>query len=101
MSSIYPRQGPPAAPINPNSTEYCDLKALGRIPSTDPIPNLGPVTIAVVWSFLAVSTVFLALRLYCKVWKSRGLWWDDYVLVVSWVCLLRFSSLQVPRFRFR
>lgn len=33
----------------------------------------------------ALSTVFLALRLYCKLARHRRLWWDDHVLIISWV----------------
>ncbi|KAK4187673.1 hypothetical protein QBC35DRAFT_434621, partial [Podospora australis] len=87
------RQMGPGPSINPNSTEYCDLKILGKLPPNTPIPNLGPATISVVWSFLAVSTVFLVLRLYCKIWRSRGLWWDDYVLAVAWLSFLADAIL--------
>lgn len=43
-------------------------------------------TNAGIWTLYAGATVFLALRLWCKITRRRGLWWDDYILVVSWVC---------------
>ncbi|KAK3385617.1 hypothetical protein B0H63DRAFT_501452 [Podospora didyma] len=40
------------------------------------------------WLLVSISGLFLALRIYCKYLKHRGLWWDDYVLVGSWLALL-------------
>lgn len=37
------------------------------------------------WALFAGATVFLVLRLWCKVTRRHGLWYDDYILVVSWV----------------
>lgn len=37
------------------------------------------------WSLFAGATVFLFLRLYCKLTRRHGLWYDDYVLIVAWV----------------
>ena len=42
-------------------------------------------TNAGIWTLFAGATVFLVLRLWCKITRRRGLWWDDYILVVSWV----------------
>ncbi|KAK4204536.1 hypothetical protein QBC40DRAFT_303418 [Triangularia verruculosa] len=79
---------PSTSPPHPSSTEYCDLKALGLLPPDYPMPDRGPIVSRTVWAFLAFSTVFIALRVYCKKWRSRGLWWDDYVLIVSWLMLI-------------
>jgi hypothetical protein len=47
----------------------------------------GPRLIASCW-FLAISSgILLFLRTYCKVWRSRGLWFDDHLLLASWVAL--------------
>ncbi|KAH8891803.1 hypothetical protein GQ53DRAFT_746288 [Thozetella sp. PMI_491] len=47
------------------------------------------ITIAgVVWALHALSGIFVALRLYCKVTRSRGIWIDDIFLVVAWFLLL-------------
>ncbi|KAF5003893.1 hypothetical protein FDECE_9598 [Fusarium decemcellulare] len=35
----------------------------------------------------AAAAVLLFLRIYCKLWRGRGLWWDDHLLIASWVAL--------------
>jgi len=47
--------------------------------------DLGYQIDVVSWTLTAVSGIILALRLWCKWFKHRGLWWDDNLLVVSWV----------------
>jgi len=37
-----------------------------------------------VWVLISVSTLFLAIRLWCRQ-HFATLWWDDLVLAVSWV----------------
>lgn len=39
----------------------------------------------VIWLLIALSGLFLALRVYCKFLRHRGLWWDDNLLIASWV----------------
>ncbi|PKS06304.1 hypothetical protein jhhlp_007052 [Lomentospora prolificans] len=58
----------------------------------------GPNLNAANWSLIGVSAVFLVLRIYCKTTASRGLWWDDHLLLVSWLALVcngTFSSINV------
>ena len=45
----------------------------------------GPLLLSVSWSLTVVSSLFLALRLYCKVRTRRNLWWDDAILIAGWV----------------
>ncbi|KAF6838502.1 hypothetical protein CMUS01_04577 [Colletotrichum musicola] len=52
--------------------------------SKDPSPRV----VSSIWVMLAVSTVFLFLRVYCKKIRCRGLWVDDYLLIASWILLL-------------
>ncbi|KAF7856194.1 uncharacterized protein EAF02_011453 [Botrytis sinoallii] len=40
-----------------------------------------------IWSLFGGATVCLVLRLWCKL-RRQGLWWDDYILILSWVVLL-------------
>jgi hypothetical protein len=40
---------------------------------------------AVCWPLLAVAGIFLGLRVYTKIARHRGLWWDDHLLIASWV----------------
>ncbi|KAI0815922.1 hypothetical protein GGR55DRAFT_630969 [Xylaria sp. FL0064] len=48
----------------------------------------GVVLNAVNWTLTALAAVFLSLRVYCKISRSRGLWWDDYVLIAAFITLL-------------
>ncbi|KAK0717511.1 hypothetical protein B0T26DRAFT_710099 [Lasiosphaeria miniovina] len=48
----------------------------------------GSKILATTWALTGLSAVFLAVRLFCKLRTKRRLWWDDYVLVLSWVMLL-------------
>jgi hypothetical protein len=51
--------------------------------------DYGPQVNFVIWLLTALSAAFLALRVYCKFLRHRGLWWDDHVLIASWVSVLR------------
>ncbi|KAK4148684.1 hypothetical protein C8A00DRAFT_47524 [Chaetomidium leptoderma] len=53
-------------------------------PSTD----FGPQINFTLWLLTALSSAFLALRVYCKFLRHRGLWWDDYLLIGSWLALV-------------
>jgi hypothetical protein len=37
------------------------------------------------WCLQAGATVFLAARLWTKLTRRHGVWWDDYILIVTWV----------------
>ncbi|KAK4240614.1 hypothetical protein C8A03DRAFT_31321 [Achaetomium macrosporum] len=50
--------------------------------------DLGPQLNLVFWLLTGLATVFLAFRIYCKLHRGRRLWWDDYILVASWVSLV-------------
>ncbi|KAK4149827.1 hypothetical protein C8A00DRAFT_37577 [Chaetomidium leptoderma] len=54
----------------------------------------GPYLLRVVWALAGLSSLFLGLRLYCKLSRRlRRLWWDDYVLLASWIALIYSISL--------
>ena len=53
--------------------------------SVDPHDYIGVKHATISWVLTGVATAFLALRIYCKQWRHRGLWWDDYILLASWV----------------
>lgn len=40
------------------------------------------------WILFAASTVFLGLRLWCKLTRRHGLWYDDYVLLTAYLVLM-------------
>ncbi|KAK0712393.1 hypothetical protein B0T26DRAFT_648687 [Lasiosphaeria miniovina] len=69
-----------ASPGTPLPTDYCALKYAGL--TSGPIPDQGQRSLAAIWSLVALSTLFLALRIYCKIWRLRKLWWDDWVCFV-------------------
>ncbi|KAH6999262.1 hypothetical protein BKA56DRAFT_469408 [Ilyonectria sp. MPI-CAGE-AT-0026] len=50
------------------------------------------------WTLFAGATVFLALRLWVKVTRRHGQWYDDYILIVSWIVLLANNILIVYQF---
>ena len=54
-------------------------------PTINLAENQGPSIISSTATLTVLCTLFLALRIYCKLSRSRGLWWDDHFLVVSWV----------------
>ncbi|KAI8943051.1 hypothetical protein NX059_001087 [Plenodomus lindquistii] len=41
-----------------------------------------------IWTLFAGATLFLALRVWIKLTRRHGLWWDDHILIVSWFILL-------------
>jgi hypothetical protein len=49
----------------------------------------------VIWILAALSTIFLALRLYAKLYRNRKFWWDDHFLVASYV---RLTGRNCPTF---
>jgi hypothetical protein len=55
--------------------------------SNDVPPNRAVTLHSVLWVLSGVTTVFICLRLFCKLRERRVLWLDDYFLVVSWVHL--------------
>lgn len=40
------------------------------------------------WTMLVIATIFLVLRLYSRLSRSKSLWWDDYILIISTALLV-------------
>lgn len=38
-----------------------------------------------IWTLFTGASLFLGLRLWCKISRRYGMWFDDYILIVSWV----------------
>jgi hypothetical protein len=55
--------------------------------------DYGPQLNAVIWLLVSVSGLFLFTRLYLKKCQNRGLWWDDWILLASWIALTIQASL--------
>ncbi|KAI0879872.1 uncharacterized protein GGS22DRAFT_103692 [Annulohypoxylon maeteangense] len=56
-------------------------------------PSAGHWIDTVVWILITFATTFLGLRVFCKFKRSKGLWWDDWVLIASWVVLIASGAL--------
>lgn len=41
---------------------------------------------AIAWTWFSLSTVFVASRVYSRLALTRNLWYDDYFIVLTWVC---------------
>ncbi|KAK2059006.1 hypothetical protein LY76DRAFT_482545, partial [Colletotrichum caudatum] len=50
--------------------------------------------LASTWIMVGTSAVLLFLRIYCKIWRGRGLWWDDHLLIVAWTSLAISVSIN-------
>ncbi|CAK7225607.1 hypothetical protein SCUCBS95973_005923 [Sporothrix curviconia] len=57
--------------------------------------NYGPQLVVLTIALVLASALFLALRIYLKVSHRRGLWYDDYLLVASWIALTAGVILNV------
>jgi len=77
---------PPGTPL----TEYCDLKYAGLWEG--PIPDQGRQSLIVIWTLIGLATIFTALRFYAKISRLGRVWWDDWVLLASWVRLFPPAS---------
>jgi hypothetical protein len=49
--------------------------------------DYGPQLNVLTWLLISISGLFLFTRLYLKNCQHRGLWWDDWILLASWVAL--------------
>ncbi|KAL6706705.1 hypothetical protein ACN47E_005247 [Coniothyrium glycines] len=52
------------------------------------VPDNGPLIVGITWWLTFFCGGFLGLRLYAKLSRKQGLWWDDYILIASWIFLL-------------
>ncbi|KAF2680126.1 hypothetical protein K458DRAFT_393099 [Lentithecium fluviatile CBS 122367] len=57
------------------------------------VEDNGPIIVGVTWFLCFFSGTFLVLRLYAKISRRQGLWWDDHILIFSWTMLLVESVL--------
>ena len=47
------------------------------------------------WTLFAGTSVFLAVRVWCKLdFRQSGLWYDDHILIVSWVSASNYLRFQ-------
>ncbi|KAK6084336.1 integral membrane protein [Seiridium cupressi] len=53
-----------------------------------PHDNFGPKVNVCVWGLSSMAAAWLILRVYYKFLRQKRLWWDDYILIASWLMLL-------------
>ncbi|KAI8281405.1 Satratoxin biosynthesis SC1 cluster protein 4 [Colletotrichum sp. SAR11_57] len=58
------------------------------------VDDRGGRLLAATWSLVGASAILLFLRIYCKIWRGRGLWWDDHLLIGSWAALAISVSIN-------
>ncbi len=51
------------------------------------VDDYGSILNLSIWVLSALATVLLGLPVWGKIRNSIGLWWDDYVLIGSWVSI--------------
>ncbi|KAF2624047.1 hypothetical protein BU25DRAFT_442273 [Macroventuria anomochaeta] len=52
------------------------------------VPDNGPLIMGITWWLTFLCGGFLGLRVYAKLSRRQGLWWDDHILIASWILLL-------------
>lgn len=57
------------------------------------VETRGPLIGCVTWFLCFFCGAFLALRLYAKLSRGQKLWWDDRILIFSWVCEITEHTL--------
>ncbi|KAI1493081.1 hypothetical protein F5X96DRAFT_667120 [Biscogniauxia mediterranea] len=54
----------------------------------------GVALVASLWTITMVSGIVLCLRLIAKLIRGRNLWWDDYIMMFSWLLLFVATILM-------
>jgi hypothetical protein len=57
-------------------------------------PSVRSTVLSATWSMFIAASTLLALRLYCRIGRTKQTWWDDYLLVLGWVFLATSIALQ-------
>ena len=66
-----------AATLSPDSAQGYDAKFLEE--------DKGKTLLIVEWVLVVVSAAFLSLRVFAKISRGRRMWYDDHILIASWV----------------
>ena len=68
----------------------------------DQVPHdyTGTKHMVIIWTLTGLATLFLGLRIYCRQWRLRGLWWDDYILSAAWVTLVVRVGIATKQLEF-
>lgn len=73
---------------------------VGMIPNFDDPPNLDTYVILTISACMTFATVAVLLRMYTKVFITRSLENEDYVIVLAWLLQIRYTvpSTTVAKF---
>lgn len=55
----------------------------------------GGIELEINGSLIALSTVFLGMRLYVRAFMTKALGWDDLIAGIAWALLVTQSSLDI------
>ncbi|KAK4450271.1 hypothetical protein QBC34DRAFT_297507 [Podospora aff. communis PSN243] len=72
------------------------LALMFPMPSQD--PSVTRTVISSIWVMASISTIFLWLRVYCRISYAGKLWWDDVLLITGWALLIISVGLQTRIF---
>lgn len=64
--------------------------AFSALPSGENVDLSPQIYVATITTF-ALATIVVPLRIYCRRLTSTALWWDDYFILIAYVCNLFFS----------
>ncbi|KAL3297350.1 integral membrane protein [Colletotrichum asianum] len=56
-----------------------------------PHDDYGPWMLAIIWGLGAIAGGFMGLRLYCKLTRQRGIWYDDYYMIAALLAYITFG----------
>jgi len=93
---VHPRDGGQGVVVVGGGGSGGNSETTATTTTTTDQDDYGPRILTAVWLVGALSGIVLALRLYCKVKRSRQAWYDDYVLMAAWVSYslsLSFGSM--------
>ncbi|KAK3899960.1 hypothetical protein C8A05DRAFT_17683 [Staphylotrichum tortipilum] len=61
------------------------------MPTTADVSH-GRRIVATLWPMVAVSGLVVALKILARGWRRMRWWWDDYLMLMSWLCLTVASA---------
>jgi hypothetical protein len=87
----------PTTVLDPATMDPADLALTVPMPSHD--PSVTQTVISSIWVMASISTIFLWLRVYCRLSYARKLWWDDILLITGWALLIFPVGLKTRIFQ--
>lgn len=60
-----------------------------------PVGGRGPELLGTVGLFCALSTITIALRVYCRVALVKNFGWDDWFALLAWALFMLFCTFAI------